>query len=383
MNFYERIKRLFRGKQTVYLTDKFSETVTELAITEFAINVAISLIAGAISKCEFRTFHNYTELFGDEYYLWNVEPNKNQNSSQFLQELVYKLLYDNECLVLDVGGQMIVADGFHQEEYAIRSNRFSQVYKNNFIFSKTFSMDEVMYLKLNNDSVTDLFSELCKGYEALSGEAIDKYVKSGGTKGILNISSIARGKPTFETDYAEIIDKRFGPYFKAKNAVLPMFEGYSFTNTSGDSTKKANSEIEDIKKLTDAAFEKVGQAFKIPPALMRGDIADVENATDNMLTFAIDPLCDMIQEEANRKRYGKDVLKGDYLMIDTNCIKHIDIFQKAEKVDKLISSSMYCIDELRRKARDPELRTEFAKKYFITKNYEENKENGGGNTNEE
>ncbi|MBO5408878.1 MAG: phage portal protein, partial [Clostridia bacterium] len=330
------------------------------------------------SKCEFRTFQNFQEVFGDEYYLWNVEPNRNQNSSQFLQEMIHKLLYENECLILDVGGKLIVADGFYQEEYAVNANRFSRVHKNNFTFSKTFSMDEVMYLKLNNDSIKDLFSELCRGYEKLSGEAIEKYIKSGGNKGILKISSIAKGKPDFEENYKKLMNDYFSTYFNGKNAVLPLFEGYDFTQPAGDGTKKSTSEIDDIRKITDAAFEKVGQAFKIPPALMRGDIADVENATDNMLTFAIDPLCDMIQEEANRKRYGKDVLKGDYLMIDTNCIKHIDIFQKAEQVDKLISSSMYCVDELRRKARDAELRTGFAKKYFITKNYEENKENGGG-----
>lgn len=378
MNFVDRLKRLFNGKKTVYLTEKFSSDVMELAITEFAINVAISLIAGAVSKCEFRTFQNFQEVFGDEYYLWNVEPNRNQNSSQFLQEMIHKLLYENECLILDVGGKLIVADGFYQEEYAVNANRFSRVHKNNFTFSKTFSMDEVMYLKLNNDSIKDLFSELCRGYEKLSGEAIEKYIKSGGNKGILKISSIAKGKPDFEENYKKLMNDYFSTYFNGKNAVLPLFEGYDFTQPAGDGTKKSTSEIDDIRKITDAAFEKVGQAFKIPPALMRGDIADVENATDNMLTFAIDPLCDMIQEEANRKRYGKDVLKGDYLMIDTNCIKHIDIFQKAEQVDKLISSSMYCVDELRRKARDAELRTGFAKKYFITKNYEENKENGGG-----
>ncbi|MBO5408928.1 MAG: phage portal protein, partial [Clostridia bacterium] len=94
MNFVDRLKRLFNGKKTVYLTEKFSSDVMELAITEFAINVAISLIAGAVSKCEFRTFQNFQEVFGDEYYLWNVEPNRNQNSSQFLQEMIHKLLYE-------------------------------------------------------------------------------------------------------------------------------------------------------------------------------------------------------------------------------------------------------------------------------------------------
>ncbi len=78
----------------------------------------------------------------------------------------------------------------------------------------------------------------------------------------------------------------------------------------------------------------------------------------------------MICEEINRKRYGKEAyLKGSYLNIDTTCIKHIDIFAIAEKVDKLIASGMYSIDELRKKLKDTLLKTDWSEKHWITKNY--------------
>lgn len=48
---------------------------------------------------------------------------------------------------------------------------------------------------------------------------------------------------------------------------------------------------------------------------------------------------------------------------------HIDIFEIAEKIDKLIASGTYCIDELRKKLGETELGTEEAKTHFITKNY--------------
>ena len=82
----------------------------------------------------------------------------------------------------------------------------------------------------------------------------------------------------------------------------------------------------------------------ITPAILKGDIADVSQLTDNLLTFCIDPLCDLISEETIRKRYGEtEYLKGNFMRIDTTCIKHIDIFSIAEKIDKLISSGMYNI----------------------------------------
>ena len=59
---------------------------------------------------------------------------------------------------------------------------------------------------------------------------------------------------------------------------------------------------------------------------------------------------------------------------------HIDIFDIAEKIDKLIASGMYCIDELRKKLGDAELNTEESRKHFITKNYEKLDGLEGGDT---
>ena len=94
------IKDIFGGKDEVRLIEKISEESTKLAIEEFAINVAINLIAGCISKCEFKTYLDNKEVKEDEYYMWNIEPNKNQNSSEFIQEFIYKLLYINEVLIV-------------------------------------------------------------------------------------------------------------------------------------------------------------------------------------------------------------------------------------------------------------------------------------------
>ena len=125
----------------------------------------------------------------------------------------------------------------------------------------------------------------------------------------------------------------------------------------------------DVQNLIKEIFDRVGQGFKIPPALMRGDIADVDKVTNNFLTFGIDPIVDLINEEINRKRYGKAILKGSRLEIDTTCIKHIDIFSVAEKIDKLISTGMYSIDGLLEKVGEVPLGTEWSEKHWITKNY--------------
>lgn len=91
----------------------------------------------------------------------------------------------------------------------------------------------------------------------------------------------------------------------------------------------------------------------------------------------------MLEKEINRKRYGKTAyLKGSFLRIDTTCIKHVDIFSVAEKIDKLISCGVYSVDELRAKLKEVALNTKWSKQHWITKNYSQI-DNLEGGTNSE
>ena len=177
------------------------------------------------------------------------------------------------------------------------------------------------------------------------------------------------------------MNNRFKKFFNSRSAVLPLFNGFTYTKQAAEQSKKSTSEMKDITDVLTEIVETVARAFNIPAPLLRGDVSEVDKITKNFLTFCIDPICEMIQTEINRKRYGKSqVQKGSYLKIDTTTIMHIDIFDIAEKIDKLIASGMYCIDELRKKLGDAELNTEESRKHFITKNYEKLDGLEGGDT---
>ncbi|MBU3153496.1 phage portal protein [Clostridium estertheticum] len=364
--------RDFFGGTTINLTQKIiGSTEQQLKIETFAIASAIDLIANSISKCNFKTYFKGNEFKGEDFYLWNVEPNKNQNSSQFLQELITNLLYENECLVLDINGQLIIADSFYQNEFAIVENYFTDVTSGTMSFDRSFKMSEVMYFKLGNNNIRSLLSGLIQGYDNLLDMSMTKYKKSGGRKGILDINATASGDKDFRSKLDVLMNKRFVSYFESENAVLPLENGFKYTENGGETSKKSTTEIADITAITREIFERVAQAFKIPTALLRGDIADIGATTDNFLTFCIDPLCDMLSEEANRKRFGKQAfLAGTYLKIDTTSIKHIDLFSISEPFDKLIASGGYSIDDLRIKAGDVPLNTAWSMQHVITKNYQ-------------
>ncbi len=366
------IKYFFGVDQsTIYLNQQALATQqSQLAIEDFAIECAINMIASAVSKCEFKTYLKNKENQADEYYLWNIEPNINQNSSHFLQELISKLLFYNECLVIEVNGQLIIADNFTQNEYAVVENNFINVTRGTMKFDRSFKMNEVLYFKFGNKDIRVLLSNLIKGYNELLNMSIGKYKRSGGRKGIAKVNKTASGDKDFDKKVDDLFNNRFKSYFEAENSVIHLPNGIEYSEQNGEGSKKSTSEIVDISAITKEAFERVAQAFKIPPALLRGDIADIEKLTDNFLTFCIDPLCDMISEEINRKRFGKTAfLAGSYLSIDTTCIKHIDIFSVAEKVDKLIACGTYSIDEIRQKLRDNSINADWSFKHWMTKNY--------------
>lgn len=382
--------KMLRGKSvevTAETIEKYieQERLSNLVAEELTIHAAINLIANSISKCEFKTLKNGKEYQGEEYYVWNYEPNKNQNSSQFLQELTATLLYRNECLVVENNGQLIIAESFTKEEYALKETVFSNVYRKGLTFNRDFRMSEVLYFRLNNKNIRQLLTNLCNGYNNLLEEAVDKYEKAGGEKGTLHIDAQAKGmkygNKSFEEVYEDLMNNRFKRFFNSRSAVLPLWNGFTYTKQAAEQSKKSTSEMKDITDVLDEIVVTVARAFNIPVALLKGDVSDVSKVTQNFLTFCVDPLCEMLQTEINRKRYGKhQVQRGCYVRINTTTIMHVDVFEIAEKIDKLISSGMYCIDDLRKKLGETELDTEESKTYWITKNYTSIESLKGGDT---
>lgn len=369
----------FYDKKTIDLNAKaIAEINNKIAIEEFALAVGANMIAGTISKCEFKTYISKKAIKDNEYYLWNIEPNKNQNSTEFIQELVTKLIFYNEVLVVEVNGELFIADGFNQEVFATKQNYFTGVYKESYTFDKTFYMRDVIYLNLNNKDIKTILDNLLNSYTELINISVDKYKKSGGRKGIARLESSAQGNEEQKRQQDELFNNSFKTYFNAVNAVLTLPKGVDYTENKQESGK-TTSEVNDINNLMKEAFDRVAQALRIPPALLKGEIADISKVTDNYLTFCIDPIVSMLEEEIIRKRYGKaEYLKGSYIKCDTTSIKHIDVFSIAEKIDKLIASGMYCVDELRVKVGDNEVNEEFSKKHFITKNYQDVNDLEGG-----
>src|SRR5665648_533376 len=109
-----------------------------------------------ISKCELKTFVGGKEVKGREYYAWNISPNKNQNSSAFMHKLISQLYLKNECLVIEENGQLLVADSFQQQEYALVDNTFEGITVGNYTFATKYRMSDVMFFKLSEKDMSQV-----------------------------------------------------------------------------------------------------------------------------------------------------------------------------------------------------------------------------------
>lgn len=369
-----KISDFFGKKDKIYLNECICiDTVQEIVYKEWALNSAINLIAKAISNCEFKTYTKNQETKADNYYLFNIEPNPNQNASEFWIKYIYKLIMDNEVLVIQYDNYFYIADSFEKTDKTLKKSVFYNVTfkqenaNENLILNKRFSSDDVIYTKMNNESIKKIVDDLYSSYGLFLAKALENYNLQRGIKGILKIGGMFSQKFEDSQKMQEYIKKKFENYFKSANAVLPLEDGLEFTQN----TQYANSNMntEEVIKSIDEVLNQICVALNIPKGIIKGDLAEIKEQTNNFLTYCIDPIANMISNEFNRKYFKKEqYLQGTYLKVDTSTIEHINIFDVSNSLDVLMRIG-FSNNELRTKIKEPKLNEKWADNHYITKNY--------------
>lgn len=379
MALMDFIRRIFAGKQAgangVRVSDILSEAAGEeravysLELERFAISTAVDLIASLLSKCEIRTFLHEKEVFGEEYYRLNFSPNPNQNGAAFWRNVMETLLREGKCLVVEAGGSLLVADSFGVEERACQEEWFTGVTSRGFSFDRAFAAHEVLYLESPNREAVSLLSSYRDACASLMGNAAARYRISSGQKGIVQMDAEARGNAEEEQQEQEMLMRNFKGFLEHANAVLPLRRGFQYLPLNSEKTQRAANEITDLITLADDIVDRVARAFRIPPALLRGETADLSGHLDNVLTWCAEPYALLLQNELNRKRYGRKILSGSYVLVDSTSLKKRDVFEQSERIDRLIASSAYTPNEIRRKLGDSPILEPWADRHVLTKNY--------------
>lgn len=347
------------------------EAAQDFYIRDLCFQSCVDMIANAIGRCEFRTYRNNEEVREFEYYMLNIEPNVNQNSTEFWHKVIFKLYSENEVLIISTKTRdgrdcLVCADSWARgPEYPVRQNEYTGVQVGDFTYAKTFREKEVVHLKLNEVDVKPVLNGLYLSYSKLLESAKNYFTIANGTHLKVHVDQISQDQDGWEDEFKKMIEKTVVPFLKAPAGVLPEYNGYDYSVLDFGSSPQSD----EIRKLTEDIFNMTARAFLIPVVLINGNVEGTEDANKRFLTYVIDPLCDQIQEELNRKRYGYDSWRsGSYVRVDSSSIIHFDVFENASNIEKVVGSGVFSLNDVLRAANQTAIPEDWANRHYMTLN---------------
>lgn len=351
-------------------------------IKKWALDTCINHIARTISQTKFEYIDNgVKDNTNTTYYKLNVRPNTDESAATFWQKVVRKLIYDNEVLIVVTDTKdLIVADDFTREEYALYDDVFKNIIVGDFEFERNFIMSEVIYLEYNNESISNMLCGLFSDYGDIFGRLIQANLLNNQIRATLSMDANYNMKKESQESLQKFINKAYEAFATNDIAIVPLQKGYTYEEHSTQSHAKTSSQIDDLSKLPDQILSYVARNLGIPLGLINGDTADIQGMTDNYMKFCINPIIEKITDELNAKLFTVRSYK-EGKRIKAVSIDAYDPIQKAEAIDKLISSSVFTVNQVLDMFGYPPSKDEDANKRLITKNYTSVNDVQGGETN--
>ena len=370
------------GDQSEVVCRELLEAAVEYRIRELCWWSCVNWIADILGRCEVRTYSEGKELHGREWYMWNVEPNQNQNSTAFWHKLTARLFEDGEALLVfprprGGRGAVIVADDWEEPEWnPTRPNVYRGVKAWNYSFEREFREDDVMHLRLNHTDMKPVICGVYDSYLKLVAAAMNAYGWQSGQHWKVHVNQLASGADGWAQTFQNMLEAQVKPFLQSNGAILPEFDGYKYERIDGGSR-----DTRDIRAMIDDILEFTCRGLCIPSVLIKGGVEATGDAMRRAFTVGIDPICDQFSEEGTRKRYGYDRWQsGGRLFMDSSAAQHFDLFANATNIEKLLGSG-WSLNDIRRAAGEEPINEPWADEHLITKNIgrlEEQKDDEGG-----
>ncbi|WP_102707009.1 phage portal protein [Terribacillus saccharophilus] len=348
--------------------DLFEEKSNKAHLKRVAIETCIGLISRTISQSEFRVRKDKKTIKDEMYYKLNLRPNKNMSASYFWQKVVRKLIYDNDCLIIQSDtGDLLIADSFIKNEYAVMEDIFKNVIVKDYEFKRNFLMSEVIYIQYSNEKLSKLIDELFYDYGDLFGRLLEFQKRKNQIRATIDTAGVTGTNEQVLKKVQNFINRVYGAVRDKTVALIPQQKGYIYKEHQKDNA--VGPSVEEINKVTDGFMAQVAAALGIPIVMLKGDMADLEKPTRNYMVFCVKPLVKKISDALNYSLVDrKDFLNGRHMEIRTPT--YSNIFDLAKSIDKLIASGGWNRNELRDKVGDEMVDDPKMDEYVMTKNYE-------------
>ena len=253
------------------------------------------------------------------------------------------------------------------EKRPFLGNVYGGISVDNYMLERKFKADECFIFKLENKQASQLIKAMYEDYGEILSSAMESYKQSNKQKFKLIVDGSKAGDKEFNRIFEEVLKKPIQEFASGNKKVYVEYSGYNLEPMKMDGTQKSS---DDVLKMIDQTFKITGKAYKIPESLMLGNITNMNDVIKSFLTFAVEPITDMIGKVLTGGYGQPEWMAGNYYKVDTSGINHVDIFDMANNIDKLISSAFMCIDEVRERTGLDAINKEWSKKHVLTKNYE-------------
>lgn len=365
------LNRVFRRNKEISIFDDigiYDGDSKSTASKRIAIESVIGFIARVIIQSEFRVRKNDKYIHNITYYKFNVKPNKNQSAAKFWHDVIHRLVYDGECLIVKSHtDDLLIAEDYMHNEYAVREDTFSNIWVKGLELGGTFTRSEVMFLEYGNEDLSRLVDSLFYDY----GELISRMFETQKTKNQIRATVDVPGQMAKtekgQRDLQNFINRTYKAIKDRYFALMPQQDGMKYEEHSKQGS--SGQSVDEINKITDGFLDQICHAVGLPPNLLKGDMADIEKMTRNGMKFCVDPIITIISNELNMQFIDKnDYLSGERIHIKR--ISYRDMFDIAVAIDKLRSSSVANGHELRDEVGLEHSDDPIHDEFIMTKNYD-------------
>ena len=363
--------------------DLASDPATRSYLKRIALETNINFIARTISQSEFWIMDGQNKQKNNLHYRLNIRPNTDSSASDFWHKVIYKLVYDNEVLIIKSDtDDLLIADDFDRVEYAVYEDRFKDVTVKDHKFERHFMMSEVFYLTYNNEKIQRYVNELFSDYGELFGRMMDSQLRKNQLRATVGIKTGAGMTDDKHINRMQkYIDSVYSRLKTESVALLPKIDGFEFDELSNGNTTTTDNGPENIHKLKKIFIEDVAKMIGIPPSLLHGDMADISNLMESYLKFCINPLIKKIEDEFNSKLFTRqEYLSGKHMKVVG--LNKKDPLEHAAAIDKLIASRVLNANEARSLFGFERVEGQGLEEYVLTKNYDNRSQALKGGDNE-
>lgn len=348
---------------------------------EVARAILESYCIAAIQLSDVRIYRSADaeESFDHESWLWNVSPNPNQSRTEFVGEMIHTALTDRDgALVVPVTRsrqtQLWLADGYTVNERPGYEDRYEYVSigGSTEVGRRSYRAGECYRFRLMPcPGWGELLALATDEYQRLGSAAETAFEDSGAMRYKLRTEVPISGTTETMQRIADYVEDSLKPFLKGERGVLPVYKGYDLERLTNASNAASWRRSEDIISIRKDMFDAVAACFRVPVSLLYGNTNNFESVWTSFVTFCVDPIARAIGDEIARKTLTEgEWAAGGRVVVDTSHIKHVDLFDVADRVEKLVGSSVDTPNEIRAFTRQRPVRAAGMDDYQRTKNFE-------------